>query len=307
MLNPEVSYQGDIPPLTKEEIDRAIRLRANVNMLAGTIGERNTANKEELILAELFIADGFGELVYECEKEIYRSGGVDVANILVEIKGNRKPDEILVIGAHYDSAIGTPGANDNASAVAVLLELARLFRHRQTERTIRFIAFVNEEPPYSFTDLMGSCVNASNSRKRDENIVAMVCLECLGIYADEPGSQQYPAHLTGHLPDTANFITFCSNSSSEPLLQKCIEEFRSTTAFPSEFIVDHGEFNEVGWSDHWSFWLEGYQAIMITDTAFFRYDGYHQGTDTPDRLDYERMARLTSGISAVINKLAGKP
>lgn len=150
---------------------------------------------------------------------------------------------------------------------------------------------------------MGSRVHAAGARKREEDIVAMLSLECLGVYYDLPGSQRYPVELASKFPDTANYIAFCSNISSYPLLQSCIKEFRATTLFPSEGLAAPESVEGVSWSDHWSFWQEGYEAIMITDTAFLRYSHYHQPTDTCEKLDYERMARVTGGIGNVINML----
>jgi Zn-dependent M28 family amino/carboxypeptidase len=158
---------------------------------------------------------------------------------------------------------------------------------------------------------MGSLVHATGARKRNENIIAMLCLECLGVYSDEPNSQYIPIQLERYpralvdqvFPDTANFIAFCSNIDSYPLLRQCVMEFRETTLFPSEAIATSKKVIGISWSDHWSFWNEGYSAIMITDTAFLRYNHYHNSSDTPDKLDYERMARVTEGLKRVIQKL----
>jgi len=303
MIIPGKSYRGALPPLTEQESTTVKRLEDDVKMLASSIEERNTRLYPALIEAEQYIAKSFEYMGYSPTKETYDAVGVKVSNIIAELPGTVKIDEIVVIGAHYDSAPGTPGANDNASAVAGLLEIARALKGRQFERTVRFVAFVNEEPPFTWTELMGSLVHATGARKRNENIIAILCLECLGVYSDKPGSQLYSPPLERFYPDTANFIAFCSNVYSFPLLRKCIKEFRKTTSFPSEGIAAPERVEGISWSDHWSFWKEGYPAIMITDTAFFRYSHYHNSTDTPDKLDYERMARVTEGLKRVIQKL----
>jgi Zn-dependent M28 family amino/carboxypeptidase len=131
----------------------------------------------------------------------------------------------------------------------------------------------------------------------------MLCLESLGYYSTAAGSQHYPPPLNRLYPDTADFIAFCANIASYPLLRQCIKTFRKTTQFPSEGLVAPEEFAAISWSDHWSFWQMGYSAIMITDTAFLRNPHYHLPTDTLERLDYDRMARVTEGLKLVVMSL----
>lgn len=303
MLIPGKSYIGELPLLTEAEAISAARIRTDVVMLSETIGERNIRRYLALKEAEYFITKSFASIGYSPVTETFEADGFQVSNIIAELPGIAKKDETVVIGAHYDSAPGTPGANDNASAVAGLLELARMLKDSKPKRSIRFVAFTNEEPPYSFTELMGSRIHASGAKKRNERIVAMLCLECIGVYSDTPGSQLYPAPLERFFPDTANYITFVSNILSYPLLRKCIKEFRKTTKFPSEAIAAPETIKGISWSDHWSFWKESFPAIMITDTAFFRYKHYHISTDTHEKLDYERMARVIGGVRRVIECL----
>jgi Iap family predicted aminopeptidase len=209
----------------------------------------------------------------------------------------------MVIGAHYDSPTDSPGANDNASGVAALLELARQFKTARPVRTVRFVAFVNEEPPFFQTDLMGSRVYAANARKRGEKIVAMLALETIGYYSDQAGSQHYPPPFNLFYPDTGNFIAFVGNIASRSLVHSSIKIFRESTRFPSEGLAAPGFIPGIGWSDQWAFWQEGYPGIMITDTAPFRYPQYHQREDTPDKLEYEQMARVVAGIGRVVEEL----
>jgi Zn-dependent M28 family amino/carboxypeptidase len=172
------------------------------------------------------------------------------------------------------------------------------------KRTVRFVLFANEEPPYFQTDLMGSFVYAQGLREKDVNVVAMLSLETIGFYSDEPGSQQYPFPLSLLYPDTGNFIGFVSTTESRKLVRKALGIFRENTDFPSEGAAIPSMFPGADWSDHWAFMVHGYKGIMITDTAPYRYAHYHTSDDTPDKLDYRRMARVVTGIRDVVNALA---
>jgi Zn-dependent M28 family amino/carboxypeptidase len=229
---------------------------------------------------------------------------VAAANIDTERSGST--DEILVIGAHYDSVSGCPGANDNASGVAALIELARIVRPDTGRRTIRFVAFANEEPPFFMTDAMGSVVYARACRARGERIVGMFSLETIGYYTSDRGSQQYPGPALFHrlYPDTGNFIGFVSNFASRRLMREAGREFRRRTTFPSEGVAAPAGVPGIGWSDHWSFWQQGYPAVMITDTAPYRYPHYHQVSDTPDKLNYDSYARVVMGLAHTFSALA---
>jgi Zn-dependent M28 family amino/carboxypeptidase len=210
----------------------------------------------------------------------------------------------VIVGAHYDSVMGSPGANDNGSGVASLLEISQLLSRTKNSRTIRLIAFTNEEPPFFLRRNMGSRVYASRSRHRQEDIVGMLSLETMGYYSEAPNSQEYPFPFSFFYPDTANFIGFVGNIRSRHLVRLCLEAFRRTTKFPSEGTAAPGWITGIGWSDHWSFWREGYRAIMITDTAFFRYEHYHTRQDTPEKIDYDGLARVTKGLAEVVTELA---
>jgi hypothetical protein len=304
MAMPGKNHTGPLPPPTSEERLKAARLKSDVDLLAGTIGERNTNRHDQLQQAAAYLADRLRRSGYAVREESYQANGREVKNIEAELKGSSQPDEIVVIGAHYDSPPESPGANDNASGVAALLELARQFQERKPSRTLRFVAFVNEEPPFFRTGQMGSRVYAANARKRGEHIVAMLALETIGYYTDKPGSQQYPPPFNLFFPDTGNFIGFVGNLASRSLLRTSIKTFRDTTPFPSEGLAAPAFIKGIGWSDQWSFWQEGYPGIMITDTAPFRYPHYHEASDTPDRLDYGRMARVVSGVGRVVEELA---
>ena len=296
---PGKSYSGILRPLRDSEVELRDRLKNHVSALAERIGERNLKHDDALRASVEFIETELRGAGLQIEEQEYKVSGKSVKNIEVEIRGSARPDEIVVVGAHYDSVFGSPGANDNASGVAALLELAREFKNKEVNRTLRFVAFVNEEPPYFQTEEMGSRVYARRSREKAENIVAMVSLETIGYYSDAENSQVYPFPFSLFYPSVGNFIGFVGNTSSRPLVRRSIKTFRDD-GFPSQGVAAPGWLTGIGWSDQWSFWKEGYQAIMITDTAVFRYPYYHRRSDTAEKLDYDRMVRVVSGLSRVI-------
>jgi len=300
----EKSYTGHFLPLSEREKNISDNLHDHVFMLAGEIGERNIWLHEKLNAAAAYIEKTWQEQDYTVQHQEYETRSVKSANLIIEIPGNSLTDQIILVGAHYDSVLGSPGANDNGSGVASLLEISRLLSGTKHARTIRFIAFTNEEPPFFLRRDMGSRVYASRSRSRKEKIVGMLSLETMGHYSEAPNSQDYPFPFSFFYPDTANFIGFVGNIRSRHLVKLSLAAFRRTTPFPSEGTAAPGWITGIGWSDHWSFWREGYRAIMITDTAFFRYDHYHTRQDTPEKINYERLARVTTGLTEVIVELA---
>ncbi len=211
----------------------------------------------------------------------------------------------MVVGAHYDTVPGCPGANDNGSGVVATLALADAMAGTKAARTLRFVLFVNEEPPHFQTDLMGSRVYARRCRERSENIAGMISLETIGYFRDEPKSQHFPVPGLGlFYPTQGNFIAFVGNFGSRGWVRATVGSFRRHAAFPCEGAALPGFVPGVGWSDHWAFYQEGYPALMVTDTAPFRYPHYHEPTDTPDRVDTERMARIVQAMERVVLDLA---
>ncbi len=301
---PGKGHSGPIPAFSEEETLLGLRLQAHVSALASDIGPRSLASPEGLEAAASYIESSLTSMGYEFIRQEFIVYRHSVRNISVELKGAKNSDKIIVVGAHYDTVPGTPGADDNASAVAGLLELARHFKNANAASTIRFVFFVNEELPFFKTSQMGSWHAAMGSKAKGEDILAMLCLESIGFYSDEPGSQEFPPPLGLFYPDTGNFIAFVSNWHSRELLHKSIETFRDTTAFPSEGLVAPLPITGTDWSDHWSYWQAGYRAIMITDTALFRNNYYHTSLDTTDKLDYEGTARVLGGVSRIIERLA---
>ncbi len=298
------SYSGRFLPLSVEENKISTSLRHHIFMLAEEIGERNIWLPQKLTAAAKFIEKTWQAQNFVVQHQEYDARGVKSTNLIIEIPGNSRAGEIVIIGAHYDSVSGSPGANDNGSGVAALLEISRLLRGTENARTIRLVAFTNEEPPFFLGRDMGSRVYASRARQQQENIVGMLSLETMGYYSEAPDSQEYPFPFSFFYPDTANFIGFVGNIGSRRLVRSCLAAFRRTTLFPSEGTAAPGWITGIGWSDHWSFWREGYKAIMITDTAFFRYKHYHTLQDTPEKIDYDRLARVTKGLAEVVTDLA---
>ena len=292
--------------LSSAEIELRDELIADVQTLAGQIGERNMARYPQLNAAADFIENSFSRAGLQPRRDTYELHGRACHNIEAEIRG--VSPEILLIGAHYDSVFGSPGANDNGSGVAAMLALARRFARKSAQHMLRFVAFVNEEPPYFLTDEMGSFVYAGRCKARGDQISAMISLETIGYFSDAPHSQTYPSLGLGiFYPTVGNFIGFVGNVHSRPLLRRAIALFRKHARIPSEGAALPAFVPGVSWSDQWSFWQHGYPGIMITDTAPFRYPHYHSATDTPDKLDYDRFALVVDGVEKMIEGLDRAP
>lgn len=276
------------------------RLKEHVFHLAGAIGARNLAKLEALDAAAAYIEAYWSHLGLKVHAHPFTVEGMEVANLEVIVPSqNRGP--ALVLGAHYDTVIGGgPGADDNASGVAVLLELTNLLSRKVHRSPIYLVAFVNEEPPFFKTENMGSMVYAKQARERGAAIQLMISLESLGYYSDEKGSQHYPFPLNFFYPDRGNFLAVVGNFGS----RKWVTDFAASFAEVSDFPVEHAVLPRfvpgVDWSDHASFWRHGYQAIMLTDTALFRNPFYHALGDVPQIIDYARLAKVTLGIAGVI-------
>ena len=284
---PGRSHRGDLPPLAAEGKALAERLRKHVVELS-----RNERN-DDLETAARYISAAFGP---DASFQEFESGGRTVRNVELVCPQT----SYVVVGAHYDTVPGSPGADDNASGVAVLIELARL------GLPVRCVAFANEEPPYFLGPDMGSWSWAKRARDRGESVRAMLSLEMLGYYRDAPGSQRYPPPLGLFYPDRADFIAFVGDLGARRLVRRAIASFRKNAQFPSEGVAAPSFIPGVTWSDHWSFRDHGFPAIMVTDTAFNRYPHYHLPSDTAEKLDYERLARVTLGLAGVLRELAAE-
>lgn len=305
---PGRSHRGLLPPADDRLTELEHELRRHVAVLAEEIGERNVQRRpQQLAQAADYVEAELAKAGARVERQPYEVLGVTCSNLEVEFRGGARADEIVIVGAHYDSVPESPAANDNASGVAAILCLSRKLSLATSDRTIRFVAFVNEEAPYGHTELMGSRVYARRCRERGEKIAAMLSLETIGYYSDAPGSQRYPAPVGLLYPSVGNFIGFIGNTRSGRLVRRAVAAFRRHEPFPSQGGVLPESLPNIGFSDHWSFWQEGYPALMVTDTAPFRYPHYHTPEDTADKIDYDRLARVVRGLEEVITDLAMAP
>jgi hypothetical protein len=300
---PAESCDGPSPPATPDQRACASRLRGHVVALASDIGERNLQHFAAFERARTYVSDALTSAGWTVTDQAYEFGGETFHNVDAARPGDAALPEI-VVGAHYDTVDGSPGANDNGSGVALLIELARAMRDRPSPRAIRFVAFANEEPPY-FNDGRGMGSVEYVRRLADPaRVRAMLSLETVGYYRDEPGSQHYPTGVGVFYPDRGNFVGFVGNLGSRALVRDVVRSFRAVATIPSEGAALPESIPGVGWSDHRSFWAAGIPAVMVTDTAPFRDPAYHRATDTPERLDYERMARVVDGLVHVLGDMS---
>lgn len=303
---PGLSHTGPLPPLSETEITLQERLAQHIRTLAGSIGERHIWRPQALDAAAHYITATWQHYGYTVTPQPFLAQGQRVANLEVEVPGTGPSAERLVVGGHYDSVPGSPGANDNATGVAATLELARLLVGMRLVRSVHLVAFVNEEAPFFATEAMGSWNYARRARSRGERIVAMLSLETIGYYTEAPDSQQYPKPFHLFYPRVGNFLGFVGDLSSWRLVRRSIAAFRRHTAFPSEGTAAPRWLKDIGRSDQWAFWQEGYPGIMVTDTAPFRYAPYHTPHDTPEQLDTAHLARVVAGLAQMIADLAGR-
>jgi Zn-dependent M28 family amino/carboxypeptidase len=299
---PGRSFKGPAPALTPDEEALRDALRHDVEVLATTIGERRVGRTDKLVETGSYIESELRLAGWEVRRQDYTVRDVPCWNLVAEMAGRRAPGEIVVVGAHYDSEHHTPGADDNASGVAALLSLARN-PPEAPDRTLRLVAFTNEEEPWFQTGQMGSMVAARASEEAGENVVAMLSLECLAFYSDAPQSQHYPFPLSLFYPSRGNFLAFVANPPSRKLLRRAGAAFRAAATIPSEGAVLPELVDPITWSDHASYWRAGYPALMLTDTAPLRNPNYHLPTDTPDTLDFDRFTRAVTGIHRVVADL----
>jgi len=284
----------------------ADELRRDVVHLAGTIGERNTDQYAALVTARDWLSAQLTAAGHVVHRQDFTAAGQTCSNLWVDVAGSDAAAGLIVVGAHYDSVSACPGANDNGSGAIALLALARRFAGAKPVTGLRFALFANEEPPHFRTPDMGSLHFAAACRQQNAPIIGMIALETLGYYSSAPRSQHYPVDaLEWFYPDRGDFVAFVGNVDSKAWVRRGIGAFRAHSVFPSEGAALASDIDGIGWSDHWSFWEHGYPGLMVSDTAPFRYPHYHLATDTPDRLDYPRLAAVVAGLEAALRELAG--
>jgi hypothetical protein len=306
-LKPRVARPAFGPAARAEVAPLRDRLRDHVQALGGRIGERHLGRPAALRAAAEYIRDIWERLGFSVTEEAFQVAGRPCANLWVEIRGSTRPEAVILVGAHYDSAPGSPGANDNGTGVGLLLEMSRALKAQSLPRTVRFVAFVNEEPPYFQTEAMGSRIHAVRARQRGDRIEVMLSLETLGYYADQPGSQRYPPPFGMFYPDRGNFLAVVGNLASRRQVVDFLRHFMAASDFPVEGVATFERIPGIDWSDHWSFWQEAYPALMLTDTAPFRYPEYHSAHDLPDRVNAHQFARAAHGIIQAVARLANAP
>jgi Zn-dependent M28 family amino/carboxypeptidase len=275
------------------------RLQSHVLTLTETIGERHPGAPENLRRAEDYVAQSFSAAGYETQAHEFTAGGQTLRN-LIAVRPGLEP--AIVVGAHFDSVPGSPGADDNASGTAVLLELAGRAKEWPAGRKLYFVAFTNEEAP-SVKD-MGSYRYVRFLKENRIAVSKMICLEMVGYYDDKKGSQRYPAGLNVLYPSRGNFVALVSNVRSWPLLRALRGPLNEFKTLPVSAAVLPSFIGGIDRSDHVNFWNAGIPAVMISDTAFYRNPHYHLPSDTGRRLDYHRMAQLTRGLDVAIQALA---
>lgn len=306
---PGESFAGARPAATRSQLASAERIRGDVESLASKVGKRSTLDPRGMAEAAKWIMAQMRAAGYDEPGQTFVERNAKTPNleyVLAPAAGSACAKEVVVVGAHYDTFAGTPGADDNASGVAGALELARRFAGKGQAREVRFLFFVNEEPPCFQTSDMGSWVYAKACRARNDDIVAMLSLETIGFYTGEVGYQKYPPLVGGLYPAEGNFIGFVGSVGSRSLTRRCVRVFRAEAQFPCEGAALPGFFPGVGWSDHWAFWQEGYDGVMVTDTAPFRNPHYHLASDRPETLDYDAMSRVVEGLERVVADLANR-
>lgn len=304
---PEPDLVDDRSQSNLEVVDLRARLEAHVTELSKYEAGRNYIVDDNLTPPRDYISSQFFNIGLSVEFQNYVLYGDEFSNIIVDIPSVNQSAAVLIVGAHYDSIEKSPGANDNASGVAALIELGRyLAKNPPQNYQVRLVGFANEEPPYFQSEEMGSMVYAKSLFNTKEKVLGMISLETIGYYSDDKGSQKYPKPFNLLYPGTGNFVSFIGNLRSRELVTASISLFRKNSNVPSEGVASPAFIPGIGWSDHWAFWVFGYDAIMVTDTALYRYNPYHRNTDTPDKLSYDQYARVVYGIFKMVEGLANE-
>lgn len=283
----------------------SLKLKKHIEYLAIDIGERNFFNPDSLDKSADYIQETFENYDYKTvERQKFISYEKIAFNIIATLDGNSKKEENIIIGAHYDSVFGSPGADDNATGVAALLEIARILKDSSPNRTIKFVAFANEEPPYFKSENMGSFNYAKHCNDIGMNIALMISLESLGYYSDDKDSQGYPFPLHFFYPSTANFIAIVGGLSTKTLVKDILTIAKKVNLINVEGVNLPSIIPGVDWSDHWAFWEYDYRAIMVTDTVPYRNPHYHKSSDLPETLNYHYFTNTVLMLVEIIKILA---
>jgi Zn-dependent M28 family amino/carboxypeptidase len=289
-------------PNSERSVDPS-RLEAHVRKLSIELTPRDAEHTENLDRAAAYIKDEFGQTNGFVSEQVYRVNGKYYRNVIAHF--GPETEERIIVGAHYDTAGTLPGADDNASGVAGLIELARLLERQPPPLRVELVAFSLEEPPYFRTTGMGSSVHAVSLVQQNVRVRAMFSLEMLGCFSDAPNSQQFPiSAMSAFYPSTGNYIAVVGRLSDGLLVRRTKAAMRTAAPLPVYSINAPAFVPGVDFSDQLNYWHAGYSAIMITDTAFYRNRNYHTAQDTAEKLDYKRMAMVVEGVYAAVMHLA---
>jgi len=280
------------------------RMRADLEFLVQNNVARSDAHVERLDKCAAYIFDAFGKASDRVEYEPYSVNGKEYRNVICSF-GPREGARIIV-GAHYDVCGDQPGADDNASGVAGLLELARLLRSQNDKLNYRvdLVAYTLEEPPNFRTENMGSAVHAKMLNAQHVEVKRMICLEMIGFYSEKRGSQHYPVGLMKlFYPSRANYIAVVGKAGQGKAVRRTKKAMKRHSAIRVCSINAPAFIPGIDFSDHLNYWKYGYDAVMITDTSFYRNDNYHETTDTLSTLDLDKMVEVVNGVLAVITSI----
>lgn len=302
---PGSSYSGAPVALTASQQSLTQQYKNQLNMFATK--PRNYMYIENLRATENFLINTLKEQGHSVNIQEYGANKYKNIEVVLEPK-NESNTQTIVIGAHYDTHEASPGADDNGSAVVILLELANRFKqHYDSSNTrLRIVFFANEEPPFFKSEDMGSTRYATMLYNNKENVKGMYAFDMLGRFTQEPDSQHYPFLFAPFFPSTGNFVAFIGTTDSRKIIQESIGAFRENAAFPSEGVSAPRYIQGIDFSDHLSFYHYGWPALMISDTAFYRNLDYHTEKDTIDRLNIDKMAQLTDDLEKMFRKLYDK-
>ena len=291
-----VIFKVDSVKLDKKA--NANTLKKYVKYLSNDLYPRNLSNRKNYRLASAFIEKKFRENGCKIQIQEYLVGKDVHRNVICIEEGSS--NKVIVVGAHYDSFYQTPGADDNASGVAGIIELSRLLRNSNLGKSVYLVAYDTEEPPYFNTTAMGSYKHAQLMSEKGEDVVLMISLEMIGYFTEEGGIQKYPHFLMKLIyPSKGDFIAIVDQFASnygyklKKLMLESMHDKVMSLNLPTKFPG-------VSYSDHMNYWKFGYSAVMVTDTAFYRNEYYHDTRDTFERLDYKRMARVVNGVYLAI-------
>jgi Zn-dependent M28 family amino/carboxypeptidase len=281
------------------------RLESHVRVLCDRFFPRDARHPENLDRAATYIRGEFeraGERLRVSEQS-FEVEGKTYHNVLAQFGPDTR--ERIVVGAHYDVAGAIPGADDNASGVAGLIELAYLLNKAALPLRVELVAYTLEEPPYFTTEQMGSAVHAASLKRQGVAVRVMVSLEMIGYFTDAPDSQRFPLPVLAlFYPSQGNFIAVVGKLDQGLIVRRVKRAMRKASSLPVHSINAPSWIPGVDWSDHRSYWKAGYPAVMITDTAFYRNDHYHTAGDRPETLDYQHMAMVVQGLYAAVLALA---